>query len=79
VEVPPAAPAYDPSPEVRDPATATRLLRGMEAALLPFCGLWLAAAGRAADRRAAFDALAATAATAADWGAPLRAWPGYQD
>jgi len=78
VDVPPAAPAYDPSPEVRDAATAGRLIRRMESALLPFCGLWLAAAGPA-DRRQAFDALATTAATAASWGAPLFAWPGWQD
>ena len=79
VEVPAAAPAYDPDPEVRDAATAGRLVRRMEVALLPFCGLWLASAGRAADRRAAFDALAATAAMAGSWGASLQAWPGWQD
>jgi hypothetical protein len=79
VEVPPAAPAYDPSPEVRDSATAGLLIRRIESALLPFCGLWLAAAGRPADRRQALDTLAATAATAAAWGAPVPAWPGWQD
>jgi hypothetical protein len=79
VEVPPAAPAYDPSPEVRDAATARQLLRRIELALLPFCGLWLTAAARRADRRRAFDALAATAAAAAAWGAPVTAWPGWQD
>jgi hypothetical protein len=79
VTVPPAAPAYDPSPEVRDSATAGLLIRRIESALLPFCGLWLAAAGRPADRRQALDTLAATAATAAAWGAPVPAWPGWQD
>jgi hypothetical protein len=79
VDVPAAAPAYDPSPEVRDAATAGRLIRRMESALLPFCGLWLAAATGGVDRRQAFDALATTAATAASWGAPLIAWPGWQD
>jgi hypothetical protein len=79
VQVPPAAPAYDPSPEVRDAATAGRLIRQIESALLPFCGLWLAAAGRPAARRQAFDTLAATAATAVSWGAPVTAWPGWQD
>lgn len=79
VEVPAAAPAYDPGPEVRDAATAGRLVRRMEVALLPFCGLWLASAGRAPDRRSAFDALAATAATAGSWGASVQAWPGWQD
>jgi hypothetical protein len=79
VQVPPAAPAYDPSPEVRDAATAGRLIRRIESALLPFCGLWLAAAGRPAARRQAFDTLAATAATAVSWGAPVTAWPGWQD
>jgi hypothetical protein len=79
VDVPPAAPAYDPSPEVRDSRTAAQLIRRIETALLPFGGLWLAAAGRPAARRQAFDTLAATAATAAAWGAPVTAWPGWQD
>jgi len=79
VEVPPAAPAYDPSPEVRDAATARLVIRRMESALLPFCGLWLAAAARPADRRSAFETLADTAVRAESWGAPLQAWPGWQD
>jgi hypothetical protein len=79
VDVPPAAPAYDPTPEVRNAATAGQLIRRIESALLPFCGLWLAAAARPAARRQALEALAATAAAATAWGAPLTAWPGWQD
>ncbi len=77
--VPPAQPAYDPSPEVRDAASAALLLRRLESRLMPFCGLWLAAAGTPADRRLAYDALASTSATAVAWGAPLTGWPGWQD
>ncbi|SDS17943.1 protein of unknown function [Friedmanniella luteola] len=77
VEVPAAAPAYDPDPEVRDADDARLLLRRIETRLLPFCGLWLAAAARPADRAAALAALTATATTATAWGAPLQAWPGW--
>ena len=79
IEVPAAAPAYDPDPEVQDAADARLLIRRMETRLLPFCGLWLAAAGRPADRRLALDTLAATRRTATAWGAPLTAWPGWAD
>ena len=79
VEVPPAAPAYDPDPEVRDAADARLLIRRMEGRLLPFCGLWLAAAGRTAERRLALDTLGSTLNTATSWGAPLLAWPGWAD
>lgn len=78
-EVPPAQPAYDPSPEVRDAASAALLLRRLESRLQPFLGSWLAAAGTAGDRTLAYDALAAAAATARSWGAPLSAWPGWSD
>ncbi|GAA1822415.1 DUF4439 domain-containing protein [Microlunatus capsulatus] len=78
-DVPAAAPAYDPDGEVRDADDARLLLRGVETRLLPFAGLWLAAAARPADRAAALDTLAATASTATAWGAPLRAWPGWPD
>lgn len=79
VDVPAAAPAYDPDPEARDADDARLLLRRMETRLLPFVGMWLAAAARPADRTAALDALTGTAATATAWGAPLRAWPGWPD
>ena len=79
VEVPAAAPAYDPDPEVGDAADARLLLRRIESRLLPFCGLWLAAAARPADRRLALDTLDATRGAATSWGAPLTAWPGWRD
>lgn len=78
-EVPVAAPAYQPAPEPVDARTAGLLIQRMESALMPFCGLWLAAAARATDRTLALDTLTATAATAEAWGAPLLAWPGYRD
>ena len=78
-DVPAASPAYEPSPRPTDARTARLLIQRMESALLPFCGLWLAAAARPADRTLALDTLAATAATAEAWGAPLLAWPGYWD
>ncbi len=78
-EVPPGEAAYTPSVTVRDAASAQTLLRRVETALLPFCGLWLAAAATGADRTEALSALAATARTARSWGAPLRAWPGLSD
>lgn len=79
VEVPPAAPAYDPDPEVRDADDAALLIRRMETRLLPFCGLWLAAAGRLGDRTLALDTLGSTLRSATTWGAPLPAWPGYPE
>ncbi|GAA1433575.1 hypothetical protein GCM10009616_25880 [Microlunatus lacustris] len=79
VDVPAAAPAYEPDPEVRDAGDARLLVQRMEVRLLPFVGLWLAAAARPADREAALDELTSTVATATAWGAPLRAWPGWAD
>lgn len=78
-DVPAAKPAYVPDPQPHDAATAGRLIRHLESALLPFCGLWLAAAGRAADRRSALDTLADTAARAERWGSKVQPWPGWQD
>lgn len=78
-DVPAAKAAYVPSLRVHDAKTAGRLIRHLESALLPFCGLWLAAAGRAADRRLALDALADTAARSERWGAAVEAWPGWRD
>ncbi len=77
--VPAAAPAYDPDPEVADAEDARLLLQRIETRLLPFVGLWLAAALEPADRALALDALDVTARTATAWGAPLRAWPGWPD
>ena len=78
-DVPPASPAYELDPRPTDTRTAGLLIRRMESALLPFCGLWLAAAADTADRTLALDTLSTSTATAASWGAPLLAWPGYQD
>ena len=60
----------------RSSASAVRLIKTMEIALAPFCGLWLAAATNGSDRGRAFTALADTVATGLRWGAPIRAWPG---
>ena len=77
--VPPAEPAYAPSPVPRDARTASALVRRLESGLLPYCGLWLAAAATLTDRRLALDTLTSTAATAQSWGAPLLVWPGWRD
>jgi hypothetical protein len=77
--VPAARPAYVPPLRVHDARTAGLLVRHLESALLPFCGLWLAAAASVATRRLALDALADTAARAERWGAPVQAWPGWRD
>ena len=45
-EVPVPEPAYRPSVEPRDAASAARLIRAMLVALQPFGAIWLAAAGR---------------------------------
>ena len=74
-EVPAAAAAYVPSVVPTNTRTATRLIRRMETALLPYCGIWLAAAGSDSERERALKALRTTARTAADWGAGVRAWP----
>ena len=73
-EVPPAEPAYEV--RVRDAAGATRLIRTMEQALAPHCGLWLASAG-AVDRPAALTLLSRAVAAARAWGAPVPVWPGW--
>jgi hypothetical protein len=76
-DVPAAAPAYVPSVVPRNPATAGKLIMGMQTALEPFCGLWLAAAASQPDRQQALTALTNAMKTARSWGAPLAAWPGY--
>ncbi len=75
-DVPAAEPAYVPTTVPHNAATSSRLIRQMQTALQPFCGLWLAAAGDA-DRPAALTQLRSTTDLALSWGAPLQAWPGY--
>ena len=77
--VPAAAAAYVPSVKPTSAARAGLLIRRMESALRPFCGLWLASATTATDRRVALAALTRTDATARAWGAPLIVWPGWSD
>lgn len=69
--------AYVPSVRVHDAASAGQLIEQMQSALLPYCGLFLASASNANNRKLAFDTLAGTATTARSWGAPLTAWPGW--
>lgn len=76
-EVPVAEPAYVPPVAPRDGATSGRLIRRMQIAFQPFCGLWLAAATTTTERRRALNALATASARARTWGGPLTAWPGY--
>jgi hypothetical protein len=77
VEVPVPEPAYVPAVRVQDAASAARSILLMRSALLPYCGLFLAAADSTADRTLAFDTLAGAASVARTWGAPLRTWPGW--
>lgn len=76
VKVPVPMSAYVPSVRVHDAASAGKLIAHMQSALLPFCGLFVAAA-KGDSRKLAFDTLDATARTARSWGAPLSAWPGW--
>jgi len=78
-DVPVADPAYVPSVVPSDAATASSLIRRMETALMPFCGLWLGAAATTTDRELALASLGSTTRTAASWGAGVRAWPGWSD
>jgi hypothetical protein len=75
--VPAAEPAYVPAVRVHDPASAARSIRLMRSALLPYCGLFLAAAASPADRSFAFDTLNDAAEIAGAWGAALTTWPGW--
>lgn len=77
-EVPAAEAAYVPSTNPRNAATATKLIRQMETALVPFCGLWLAAATTPVERTEAQDQVGRTTAVARQWGASLPAWPGWK-
>lgn len=77
-EVPIADAAYVPSTNPRNATTATKLIRQMETALVPFCGLWLAAATAPAERTEALDQVGRTLGVARRWGASLPAWPGWK-
>ena len=77
-DVPVADAAYVPSTNPRNAATAAKLVRQMETALLPFGGLWLAAATTPAERSEAQDQLNRTAGVARRWGAAVSAWPGWK-
>jgi hypothetical protein len=76
ITVPVPQSAYVPSLRVHDAASAEKLIARMQSAMLPFCGLFVAAA-TGKDRQLAFDTLAATARTARSWGASISAWPGW--
>ncbi len=76
--VPAAAAAYVPSTNPRNAATAAKLIRQMETALVPFCGLWLAAATVPAERTEALDEVGRTLGVARRWGASLSTWPGWK-
>ncbi len=77
--VPAAAAAYVPSTDPTTAGRAATLIRQMETALQPFCGLWLASAIQPRDRVLPLDTLVRTTATARRWNAPLTVWPGWQD
>jgi len=78
-EVPVAEAAYAPATNPTDAGSAGALIRTMETALLPFCGLWLAAAGSTPDRDLALKTLGSTARTGRSWGGGVRGWPGWSD
>ncbi len=77
-EVPVAHAAYVPSTNPRNATTAAKLIRQMETALVPFCGLWLAAATAPAERTEALNEVGRTLTVARRWGASLPAWPGWK-
>ena len=67
-EVPVADAAYVPSTNPRNATTAAKLIRQMETALVPFCGLWLAAATAPAERTEALDQVGRTLGSGAPVG-----------
>jgi hypothetical protein len=75
--VPAAAPAYVPPIQPTTAAKSAELIKLMEIALGPFCGLWLASATLSSDRLLAFDSLSTATASALSWRAPLNPWPGW--
>lgn len=78
-DVPAAEAAYVPAVQPTSARRSARLIRQMEAAFLPYCGVWLASAGQPGDRRLALETLTATANTARSWGAATGPWPGWRD
>lgn len=76
-EVPVSAPAYVPPVKATDADSAEDLIRRIESALLPWPGLWVAAATDPADRKLAVATLTTTALDAVRWGGSLRPWPGW--
>jgi hypothetical protein len=77
-EVPVAKPAYVPTTNPRNARTAGKLIRQMETALVPFCGLWLVATDVTAERAEALDQVGRTSRVSRQWGASLPAWPGWK-
>jgi hypothetical protein len=77
-EVPVAGPAYVPSTVPRNATTAGKLIRQMETALVPFCGLWVAASGTPSELAEALHHVDRTGRVARQWGASLPAWPGWK-
>jgi hypothetical protein len=75
-EVPVPEPAYRPSVEPRNAASAARLIRTMLVALQPFGAVWVAAAGDA-DREGALTTFSTMVDLARAWNAPLPVWPGW--
>ena len=75
-DLPVAEPAYRPSVEPRDAASAAKLIRTMLVALQPFGAVWLAAAGDA-ERELAFTTFRTIVDLARAWNAPLPVWPGW--
>lgn len=75
-KVPAAAAAYVPSPRPVGPKTASAMLRGMESALAPYVGIWLAAAPTTNERGAALNQLGIAVANVQRWGGSLPTWPG---
>lgn len=76
-DVPVSAPAYVPPVKATDADSATTLIRRIESALLPWPGLWVAAATDADDRKLAVATLTTTALDSVRWGGALRPWPGW--
>ena len=74
-DVPVAEPAYRPSVDPRDAASAAKLIRTMLVALQPFGAIWLAAAGDA-EQEWAFTTFRTIVDLARAWNAPLPIWPG---
>ena len=76
-EVPVSEVAYATPVQPRSAGTATRLLRIIETALAPFCGVWLAAMPTPAERSRALGALVRCTTVSRYWGAWIDSWPGW--